>query len=114
MVRGVNLSQSCTDKENVFQYFFRLLAKQFIESKFFLMVADENHTSQVDPTNNELSCNKDFEQTKLKRSGHKVTLSSGVSVDADLNAAYNIIRIVRPFTKVAHKDNTYNLTSLIS
>lgn len=114
LVRGVNLSQSCTDKENVFQYFFRLLAKQFIESKFFLMVADENHTSQVDPTNNELSCNKDFEQTKLKRSGHKATLSSGVSVDADLNAAYNIIRIVRPFTKVAHKDNTYNLTSLIS
>lgn len=114
LVRGVNLSQSFTDKENVFQYFFRLLANQFIDSKFFLILTDENHTSQVDPTNNELSCNKDFDQTKLKRSGHKVTLSSGASVDADLNAAYNIIRIVRPFTKVTHKDNTYNLISLIS
>jgi hypothetical protein len=112
IVGGVDLSKPSTVDESVFQYFFRVMVEELLNSQFYLILCGERHTSQVDPTNGELACDADVKTTKLKRHGHKATLSSGNVVDADLNAAYNIIRIVRPFTKVSYSDNTYNLIRL--
>ena len=112
IVSGVDLSKPSTGDESVFQYFFRMLVEELLKSKFSLILCGERHTSQVDPTKGELACDTDVKTTKLKRHGHKATLSSGNIVDADLNAAYNIIRIIRPFTKVSYSDNTYNLVRL--
>lgn len=112
IVGGVDLSKPSTGDESVFQYFFRVMVEELLGSKFYLILCGERHTSQVDPTKGELACDIDVKTTKLKRHGHKATLSSGNIVDADLNAAYNIIRIVRPFTKVSYSDNTYNLVRL--
>ena len=112
IVGGVDLSKPSTCDESVFQYFFRVMVEELLSSQFYLILCGERHTSQVDPTKGELACDADVKTTKLKRHGHKATLSSGNIVDADLNAAYNIIRIVRPFTKVSYSDNTYNLVRL--
>ena len=112
IVGGVDLSKPSTGDESVFQYFFRVMVEELLSSQFYLILCGERHTSQVDPTKGELACDADVKTTKLKRHGHKATLSSGNVVDADLNAAYNIIRIVRPFTKVSYSDNTYNLVRL--
>lgn len=112
IVGGVDLSKPSTGDESVFQYFFRVMVEELLNSQFYLILCGERHTSQVDPTKGELACDADVKTTKLKRHGHKATLSSGNIVDADLNAAYNIIRIVRPFTKVSYSDNTYNLVRL--
>ena len=112
IVGGVDLSKPSTCDESVFQYFFRVMVEELLSSQFYLILCGERHTSQVDPTKGELACDTDVKTTKLKRHGHKATLSSGNIVDADLNAAYNIIRIVRPFTKVSYSDNTYNLVRL--
>ena len=112
IVGGVDLSKPSIGDESVFQYFFRVMVEELLVSKFYLILCGERHTRQVDPTKGELACDIDVKTTKLKRHGHKATLSSGNIVDADLNAAYNIIRIVRPFTKVSYSDNTYNLVRL--
>ena len=65
------------------------------------------------PTVNEFAIYQNFQITSLKRDGHSAKLTCGKSVDADLNAAYNMIRILKPQMSITLGSNTYNLKQKI-
>lgn len=113
IIGGVQLSSGFNMNYTVMQFLFYSIAKKLLNSNFNLFLVSESHTSLVDPTVNEFAIYQDFQITSLKRDGHSAKLTCGKSVDADLNAAYNMIRILKPQMSITLGSNTYNLKQKI-